>query len=142
MELGLDEGEVDAEEDELMEDILDDLPLAMQEPRGGTAPGPSRRQVVTKDAAAQTGGVKGAGMITGGGKTSTIDAGTLVKQMKVTLPLLRAVNADPGLSGLLLNYLIASTVRNGRTITLPKGADTEEVDRNTFDGERAILAAS
>ena len=44
-------------------------------------------------------------------KGATIDASSLVRRLKVTMPLLKAMHVDKGLPGLLLNYLIASMVK-------------------------------
>ncbi len=90
----------------------------------------------------QTGGVKGAGKAVAGAdeKPITVDAGTLVRRMKVTLPLVKALNVDPGLTNLLLNHLIATAAKQGRVITLPKHVQTEVVPEELFQQERRLHA--
>ena len=71
-----------------------------------------------------------------------MDAGTLVKRMKVTLPLIKALSVDQGLTNLLLNHLIASATKAGATITLPEGAKHEVIPADLFESERRLHAQS
>ena len=43
---------------------------------------------------------------------------------------------------LLLNYLIASTVNQGRPVQVPEGTEVQEVPQALFSQERKILAAA
>ena len=115
-------GDKDMEEED-DDDEEDDLPLALR----ATAPAGSvaslRRAPRMASAGTQTGGVREAGKVVTADKGATVDAGTLVWRLKVTMPLLKATHVDQGLTDLLLNYLIAATVKQGRTVHVPEGAD-------------------
>ena len=102
-----DAGEEAMEDDK---DKLDDVPLALRAaaPAGLVV---SLRCPCTSTAGTQTGGVKGAGRMVTTNKGATIDAGTLVRRLKVTMLLLIATHMDQGLTDLLLNYLISTTVK-------------------------------
>ena len=75
-------------------------------------------------------------------KTQGLDAGTIVRRMKVSLPLLKAADADPALTRLLLNHLLSTCVKKGQTIDVPEGAKVEEIPTPLFAQERRILAES
>ena len=62
--------------------------------------------------------------------------------MKVSLPLLKAVEADPALTHLLLNHLLQSCSKQGQTIDVPDGTKVEEVPMGLYAQERRILAES
>ena len=68
-------------------------------------------------------------------KDITVDAGTLVKCMKATLPLIKALSVDQGLTNLLLNHLIASATKASASITLPEGAKHEVIPADLFESE-------
>ena len=78
------------------------------------------------------------GVVWGAGKTITMDKATvmdgdtLVCCMKVMLPLLKAVSANPGLNDLLLNYPIAANIKYSCTITLLVGTQVEKVPSALF----------
>ena len=113
---GVDAGVGDDED--MAEDLAeyvdeDDIPLSLQarQPVGAV---PLRRDApTTRDSGVQTGGVRGAGKAvkTEGEEKTVSDAGTLVRRMKVTLPLIKALNVDKGLTSLLLNHLIATATK-------------------------------
>ena len=65
-------------------------------------------------------------------KGATIDAGTLVRRLKVTMLLLKATHMDKGLTNLLLNYLISATVKQGRTLHVPQGTNIQEVPPSLY----------
>ena len=46
------------------------------------------------------------------------------------------------LTDLLLNYLIASTVKQGRPVQVPEGTKVQEVPLALFSQEQKILAAA
>lgn len=71
-----------------------------------------------------------------------VDCGTLLQRMRVTLPLIKAAETDPGLSDLLVNHLVDVCRKKGRTIWVPEGADVKEIPPALFAQERKILAAS
>ena len=134
-------GDEDMEEED-DDDEEDDLPLALR----ATAPAGSvaslRRAPRMASAGTQTGGVREAGKVVTADKGATVDAGTLVRRLKVTMPLLKATHVDQGLTDLLLNYLIAATVKQGRTVHVPEGADVLPVPPALYAQERKILAAA
>ena len=134
-------GDEDMEEED-DDDEEDDLPLALR----ATAPVGSvaslRRAPRMASAGTQTGGVREAGKVVTADKGATVDAGTLVRRLKVTMPLLKATHVDQGLTDLLLNYLIAATVKQGRTVHVPEGADVLPVPPALYAQERKILAAA
>ena len=59
--------------------------------------------------------------------------------MKVSLPLLKVVEADPALTRLLLNHLLQSCSKHGQTIDVPEGTKVEEVPMGLYAQERHIL---
>ena len=64
----------------------------------------------TRTTAVQTGGVTGAGRVVrvGGGKLPAgLDAGTLLKRLRITLPMVKATDNDQAFNDLILNHLIA-----------------------------------
>ena len=50
-----------------------------------------------------------------------VDAGTLIRRLRVSVPLLRAAKVDQGLLETMLNYLVSLNAAAGRPVTLPKG---------------------
>ena len=71
-----------------------------------------------------------------------MDAGTIVRRMKVSLPLLKAADADPALTRLLLNHLLSACAKKGHTIDVPEGAKVEMIPLPLYAQERRILAES
>ena len=65
-------------------------------------------------------------------KKATLDAGTLIRQLKVTMPLLKATHVEQGLTDLLLNYLISATVKQGRMLHVPQGTNVQEVPPSLY----------
>ena len=63
-----------------------------------------------KTSGVQTGGLQGVGHIVSVEKPVLVDAGTLVYQKDITLPLLLSVNTDSGLMDLRLNYLTQANI--------------------------------
>ena len=95
--------------------------------------------------AAQTGGVTGVGRVVrlGGGKVPAgLDAGTLLKRLCVTLPMVKAMDNDQAFNDLILNHLIAQSVHKGRSIVVPEDATVDKIPLQLFGEERRILAAS
>ena len=109
-----DEDDLDEEEYDPADAIL--LALRAAAPAGSIA---SLRPPTTRSTGAQTGGVRGAGRTLAAPKPEGVDAGTLVRQLRVSLPLLKAANADQGLLDLLLNALISAKVKRGKSVTIP-----------------------
>ena len=132
---------MEEDEDEDDKDELDDVPLALRAaaPAGLVA---TLRCPRTSTGETQTGFVKEAGHTVTTNKGATINAGTLVRQLKVIEPLLKATHVDQGLTNLLLNYLIPATVRQGRMLHLLQGTDIQEVPPTFYTEERKILAAT
>ena len=100
---------------------------------------------LTRTTAAQTGGVTGAGRVVrlGGGKVPAgLDAGTLLKRLRVTLPMVKAADNDQEFNNLILNHLITQNVRKGHSIVVPEGATVDKISPQLFGEERRILAAS
>ena len=60
--------------------------------------------------------------------------------MKVSLPLLKAANADPVLTHLLLNHFLSTCAKKGVTIDVPQGAKVEEIPLPLYMQECRILA--
>ena len=118
--------EDDEEDDDDDDDKLDDVLLALRAaaPSGLVA---SLRCPQTSTAGTQMGGVKETECIVTTDKGATIDTETLVRWLKVTMPLLKATHVDQGIADLLLNYLIYATVKQGRTLHVPQGTDIQEV---------------
>ena len=126
-------GEEAMEEDEGEDDEnkLDDVPLALRAaaPVGLVA---SLRCPCTSTVVTQTGGMKEAGRTVTTNKGATIDAGTLVRWLKVTMLLLKATHVDQGRTNLLLNYLISATVKQGRMLHVPQGTNVQEVPLSLY----------
>ena len=70
------------------------------------------------------------------------DVGTVVRRLRVSMPLLKAVRADQGLLDLLLNHLVQAKVRRGQVIPVPVGAQVQEVSASLFREEQTLLAES
>ena len=68
------------------------------------------------------------------------DAGTIVKRVRVSMPLLKAVKADNALLDLLLNHLISAKFKRGQTISVPVGAQVLELPQAHLRAERTALA--
>ena len=82
----------------------------------------------THTTAAQTGGVTGAGRVVrlGGSKVPAgLDAGTLLKRLRVTLPMVKAMDNYQAFNDLILNHLIAQNVRKGHSIVVPEDATVD-----------------
>ena len=62
-----------------------------------------------RSTAAQTGGVAGAGRVVRptGKPPPGVDAGTLLKRLRVTLPMVKAADNDQAFNVLILNHLIS-----------------------------------
>ena len=75
-------------------------------------------------------------------RTNVVDAGTLLKRLKVTLPLLRTVNVDRGLIDLLLNHLVAVKFKSGSPLVVPRGLKFDVIPPEMYHQERRVLASS
>ena len=62
--------------------------------------------------------------------------------MKVTLPLIKALSVDQGLTNLLLDHLIASATKTGTAITLLEGAKYGVIPADLFESEHCLHAQS
>ena len=71
-----------------------------------------------------------------------VDAGTLIRCLRVSVPLLRAAKVDQGLLETMLNYLVSLNAAAGRPVTLPKGCKTEYLPPEVFEAERRVLVQS
>ena len=71
-----------------------------------------------------------------------VDAGTLIRHLRVSVPLLRAAKVDQGLLETMLNYLVSLNAAAGRPVTLPKGCKTEYLPPEVFEAERRVLVQS
>ena len=71
-----------------------------------------------------------------------VDAGTLIRCLRVSVPLLRAVKVDQGLLETMLNYLVSLNAAAGRPVTLLKGCKAEYLPPEVFEAERRVLAQS
>ena len=117
-------------------DPKDDLPLALRalQPAGGVPP-----VQPMCSAGVQTGSISSAGRVVVTDRNSNLDAGTIVKRMKVSLPLLKAADVDPVLTCLLLNHLLSTCAKKGVTIDVPQGAKVEEIPLLLYAQECGIL---
>ena len=62
--------------------------------------------------------------------------------MKVSLPLLKVVEADPAFTCLLLNHLLQSCSKCSQTIDVLEGTKVEEVLMGLYTQEGRIIAES
>ena len=63
----------------------------------------------------------------GGSKVPAgLDAGTLLKRLCVTLPMVKAADNDQAFNVLIFNHLIAQNVRKGRSIVVPEDATVDK----------------
>ena len=71
-----------------------------------------------------------------------VDAGTLIRRLRVSVPLLQAAKVDQGLLETMLNYLVSLNAAAGLPVTLPKGCKAEYLPLEVFEAERRVLAQS
>ena len=57
----------------------------------------------------------------------SVDAGTLLKRLRVTLPMVKAADHDQAFNDLILNHLISQNVRKGRSIVVPEEATVDKI---------------
>ena len=69
-----------------------------------------------------------------------VDAGTLIRCLRVSVPLLRAAKVDQGLLETMLNYLVSLNAAAGHPDMLPKGYKAEFLPPEVFEAERRVLA--
>lgn len=121
---------------------LDNMEEDIPDEEGPYAAAPVRP--TTRSVSAQTGGVTSAGRVVQRGTKNPagLDAGTLLKRLRVTLPMVKAADNDQAFNDLILNHLIAQNVRKGRPIVVPDDARVDPIPPQLFNEERRILAAS
>ena len=57
----------------------------------------------------------------------SVDARTLLKRLRVTLPMVKAADHDQAFNNLILKQLISQNIRKGRSIVVPEEATVDKI---------------
>ena len=57
----------------------------------------------------------------------SVEAGTLLKHLRVMLPMVKAADHDQAFNDLILNHLISKNVQKGRSIMVPEEATVDKI---------------